>query len=155
MRRVIKPRTGINESAVRSKKYAFNESAVRLKNDLPKLGYQYINDSIMGLSTGDSFAGIFVELENENATVYLKADYYEEDDYDKLTQLLKAADYQLQSQSGTQEDWVFSPTEIVTESKKTNAKTTAQKLLESRVSKKPKVKSLTEQLKTLNARVRN
>ena len=155
MRRVIKPRTGINESAVRSKKYAFNESAVRLKNDLPKLGYQYINDSIMGLSTGDSFAGIFVELENENATVYLKADYYEEDDYDKLTQLLKAADYQLQSQSGTQEDWVFSPTEIVTESKKTNAKTTAQKLLESRVSKKSKVKSLTEQLKTLNARVRN
>ena len=143
MRRVIKPRT------------AFNESAVRLKNDLPKLGYQYINDSIMGLSTGDSFAGIFVELENENATVYLKADYYEEDDYDKLTQLLKAADYQLQSQSGTQEDWVFSPTEIVTESKKTNAKTTAQKLLESRVSKKSKVKSLTEQLKTLNARVRN
>lgn len=154
MRRVIKPRTGINESAVRSKKYAFNESAVRLKNDLPKLGYQYINDSIMGLSTGDSFAGIFVELENENATVYLKADYYEEDDYDKLTQLLKAADYQLQSQSGTQEDWVFSPTEIVTESKNT-AKTTAQKLLESRVSKKSKVKSLTEQLKTLNARVRN
>lgn len=143
MRRVIKPRTGINESAV------------RLKNDLPKLGYQYINDSIMGLSTGDSFAGIFVELENENATVYLKADYYEEDDYDKLTQLLKAADYQLQSQSGTQEDWVFSPTEIVTESKKTNAKTTAQKLLESKVSKKSKVKSLTEQLKTLNARVRN
>ena len=147
MRRVIKPRT------------VFNESAVRLKNDLPKLGYQYINDSIMGLSTGDSFAGIFVELENENATVYLKADYYEEDDYDKLTQLLKAADYQLQSQSGTQEDWVFSPTEIVTESKKTNvstnAKTTAQKLLESRVSKKSKVKSLTEQLKTLNARVRN
>ena len=143
MRRVIKPRT------------AFNESAVRLKNDLPKLGYQYINDSIMGLSTGDSFAGIFVELENENATVYLKADYYEEDDYDKLTQLLKAADYQLQSQSGTQEDWVFSPTEIVTESKKTNAKTTAQRLLESRVSKKSKVKSLTEQLKTLNARVRN
>ena len=143
MRRVIKPRTGINESAV------------RLKNDLPKLGYQYINDSIMGLSTGDSFAGIFVELENENATVYLKADYYEEDDYDKLTQLLKAADYQLQSQSGTQEDWVFSPTEIVTESKKTNAKTTAQRLLESRVSKKSKVKSLTEQLKTLNARVRN
>ena len=143
MRRVIKPRTGINESAV------------RLKNDLPKLGYQYINDTIMGLSTGDSFAGIFVELENENATVYLKADYYEEDDYDKLTQLLKAADYQLQSQSGTQEDWVFSPTEIVTESKKTNAKTTAQKLLESRVSKKSKVKSLTEQLKTLNARVRN
>lgn len=143
MRRVIKPRTGINESAV------------RLKNDLPKLGYQYINDTIMGLSTGDSFAGIFVELENENATVYLKADYYEEDDYDKLTQLLKAADYQLQSQSGTQEDWVFSPTEIVTESKKTNAKTTAQKLLESKVSKKSKVKSLTEQLKTLNARVRN
>ena len=143
MRRVIKPRT------------AFNESAVRLKNDLPKLGYQYINDSIMGLSTGDSFAGIFVELENENATVYLKADYYEEDDYDKLTQLLKAADYQLQSQSGTQEDWVFSPTEIVTESKNTNSKTTAQKLLESRVSKKSKVKSLTEQLKTLNARVRN
>lgn len=143
MRRVIKPRT------------VFNESAVRLKNDLPKLGYQYINDSIMGLSTGDSFAGIFVELENENATVYLKADYYEEDDYDKLTQLLKAADYQLQSQSGTQEDWVFSPTEIVTESKKTNAKTTAQKLLESKVSKKSKVKSLTEQLKTLNARVRN
>ena len=139
MRRVIKPRT------------VFNESAVRLKNDLPKLGYQYINDSIMGLSTGDSFAGIFVELENENATVYLKADYYEEDDYDKLTQLLKAADYQLQSQSGTQEDWVFSPTEIVTESKKT----TAQRLLESRVSKKSKVKSLTEQLKTLNARVRN
>ena len=109
----------------------------------------------MGLSTGDSFAGIFVELENENATVYLKADYYEEDDYDKLTQLLKAADYQLQSQSGTQEDWVFSPTEIVTESNNTNAKTTAQKLLESRVSKKSKVKSLTEQLKTLNARVRN
>ena len=143
MRRVIKPRT------------AFNESAVRLKNDLPKLGYQYINDSIMGLSTGDSFAGIFVELENENATVYLKADYYEEDDYDKLTQLLKAADYQLQSQSGTQEDWVFSPTEIVTESKKTTMKTTAQRLLESRVSKKSKVKSLTEQLKTLNARVRN
>lgn len=143
MRRVIKPRT------------VFNESAVRLKNDLPKLGYQYINDSIMGLSTGDSFAGIFVELENENATVYLKADYYEEDDYDKLTQLLKAADYQLQSQSGTQEDWVFSPTEIVTESKKTNAKTTAQKLLESRLPKKSKVKSLTEQLKTLNARVRN
>ena len=143
MRRVIKPRTGINESAV------------RLKNDLPKLGYQYINDTIMGLSTGDSFAGIFVELENENATVYLKADYYEEDDYDKLTQLLKAADYQLQSQSGTQEDWVFSPTEIVTESKKTGMKTTAQKLLESRVSKKSKVKSLTEQLKTLNARVRN
>lgn len=143
MRRVIKPRT------------AFNESAVRLKNDLPKLGYQYINDSIMGLSTGDSFAGIFVELENENATVYLKADYYEEDDYDKLTQLLKAADYQLQSQSGTQEDWVFSPTEIVTESKKTTMKTTAQRLLESRVYKKSKVKSLTEQLKTLNARVRN
>lgn len=143
MRRVIKPRIGINESAV------------RLKNDLPKLGYQYINDSIMGLSTGDSFAGIFVELENENATVYLKADYYEEDDYDKLTQLLKAADYQLQSQSGTQEDWVFSPTEIVTESKKTSIKTTAQRLLESRVSKKSKVKSLTEQLKTLNARVRN
>ena len=146
MRRVIKPRTGINESVI-------NESAVRLKNDLPKLGYQYINDSIMGLSTGDSFAGIFVELENENATVYLKADYYDEDDYDKLTQLLKAADYQLQSQSGTQEDWVFSPTEIVTESK--NTKTTAQKLLESRVSKQSKVKSLTEQLKTLNARVRN
>ena len=141
MKRVIKPRT------------AFNESAVRLKNDLPKLGYQYINDSIMGLSTGDSFAGIFVELENENATVYLKADYYEEDDYDKLTQLLKAADYQLQSQSGTQEDWVFSPTEIVTESK--NTKTTAQKLLESRLPKKSKVKSLAEQLKTLNARVRN
>ena len=143
MRRVIKPRT------------VFNESAVRLKNDLPKLGYQYINDSIMGLSTGDSFAGIFIELENENATVYLKADYYDEDDYDKLTQLLKAADYQLQSQSGTQEDWVFSPTEIVTESKKTTVKTTAQKLLESRLPKKSKVKSLTEQLKTLNARVRN
>lgn len=107
----------------------------------------------MGLSTGDSFAGIFIELENENATVYLKADYYDEDDYDKLTQLLKAADYQLQSQSGTQEDWVFSPTEIVTESK--NTKTTAQKLLESRLPKKSKVKSLTEQLKTLNARVRN
>lgn len=141
MKRIIKPRA------------AFNESAVRLKNDLPKLGYQYINDSIMGLSTGDSFAGIFVELENENATVYLKADYYEEDDYDKLTQLLKAADYQLQSQSGTQEDWVFSPTEIVTESK--NTKTTAQKLLESRLPKKSKVKSLAEQLKTLNARVRN
>ena len=141
MKRIIKPRT------------AFNESAVRLKNDLPKLGFQYINDSIMGLSTGDSFAGIFIELENENATVYLKADYYDEDDYDKLTQLLKAADYQLQSQSGTQEDWVFSPTEIVTESK--NTKTTAQKLLESRLPKKSKVKSLTEQLKTLNARVRN
>lgn len=143
MKRIIKPRT------------AFNESAVRLKNDLPKLGFQYINDSIMGLSTGDSFAGIFIELENENATVYLKADYYEEDDYDKLTQLLKAADYQLQSQSGTQEDWVFSPTEIVTESKNTKTKTTAQKLLESRLPKKSKVKSLTEQLKTLNARVRN
>lgn len=140
MKRIIKPRTGINESAV------------RLKNDLPKLGYQYINDSIMGLATGDSFAGIFVELENENATVYLKADYYDEDDYDKLTQLLKAADYQLQSQAGTQEDWVFAPTEIVTESKKTS---TAQKLLESRVSKQSKIKSLTEQLKTLNARVRN